>query len=77
MFMSWDWEGSVSKVTPLEGNYSPVESDNGAKRRVMRGGSIFSYRIGFYNIFEVSNRKYNAPGSRSYEFGFRVVRTAQ
>lgn len=75
--LCWDWEGSVSKVTPLEGNYSPVESDNGAKRRVMRGGSIFSYRIGFYNIFEVSNRKYNAPGSRSYEFGFRVVRTAQ
>lgn len=75
--LCWDWEGSVSKVTPLEGNYSPVESDNGSKRRVMRGGSIFSYRIGFYNIFEVSNRKYNAPGSRSYEFGFRVVRTAQ
>lgn len=75
--LCWDWEGSVSKVTPLEGNYSPVESDNGSKRRVMRGGSIFSYHIGFYNIFEVSNRKYNAPGSRSYEFGFRVVRTAQ
>lgn len=75
--LCWDWEGSVSKETPLEGNYSPVESYNGSKRRVMRGGSIFSYRIGFYNIFEVSNRKYNAPGSRSYEFGFRVVRTAQ
>ncbi len=73
--LCWDWEGSVSSLTPLEGNDSPVESNYEPKKRVKRGGSIFNYNIGSYAIFEVSNRKYSAPGSRSYGVGFRVVRT--
>ena len=76
----WDWEGSVSNLTPLEGNDSPVESDNGEKKRAMRGGSIFRCKNSNTSIFtppclKVSERKYVVPGCAYFDFGFRVVRT--
>ncbi len=62
----WDWYGYVYSSTPGSGVSS-------GSNRCQRGGSWY-YGA---NLARVANRDYNYPSSRSHNYGFRVVRSAQ
>ena len=61
----WDWYGSVTSSTPSTGSAS-------GSSRCYRGG-CWDFNA---NYAGVANRDDNRPGSRSYIFGFRLVRNA-
>ena len=63
----WDWYGSVYSSTPGSG----VSSGYG---RCPRGGSWDS---SFTDFAQVANRGYDNPYHRNYNYGFRLVRSAQ
>jgi|GEM_PF-3593314 uncharacterized repeat protein (TIGR02543 family) len=62
----WDWYGTINTGTDAAGVASGSE-------HVTRGGSWNAANVDFCTV---SDRYFMAPGSRSYDQGFRVVRSS-